>query len=395
LTTAPVDGPEETRVQKRNLVSLVIAHVANDSYFGFLPPLLPLLVVKMDMTLSMAGLLTSTFAFTGALGQPLFGYFADRVKKGWLIALGPIGGAFMTLLIYMPNFTSILLLLLFAGMGSACFHPVASVIAAQISGKRKGLGVSVYVSGGRIGMSLGAAFSTFLVTNWGLEAIPLAGLLGLVFGLPYFFIAPEIESASSWPPTMNFKETIDSLSRLYRPLAVMWLVNLCRTTVTMLVGVYMPLYVVTAGGSIGAGGRSITFFLFAAAMGGIYGGHLSDRIGRRTIMIAGILIGTPVLGVTFLMPEPLDTVFLMLSGAILYSPMGVSIAYAQEVAPDNRALVSAFMLGVVWFVSSMVVIGVGALSDPWGILTVLPLALVISGVLGTVIAFWLPKLDKV
>lgn len=393
MTTALADGPEETRVQKRNLVSLVIAHIANDSFFGFLPPLLPLLVVKMDMTLSMAGLLASTFAFTGAVGQPVFGYFADRVRKGWLIALGPIGGAFMTLLIYMPNYASILLLLLFAGSGSACFHPVASVIATQISGKRKGLGVSVYVSGGRIGVGLGAALSTFLVTNWGLEAIPIAGLLGLALGLPYFFIAPEIKSASSQPP-MNFKDTIGSLSELYRPLIIMWLVNVCRTTMTMLVGTFMPLYVVTAGGSIGAGGRSITLFLFAAAIGGIYGGHLSDRLGRRFVMIGGILLGTPVLGMTFLMPAPLDTVFLMLAGAILYSAMGVSVAYAQEVAPEHRALVSAFMLGVVWFVGSLIVIGVGALGDIWGILTVLPLAIVIAGGLGAVISFWLPKLDN-
>ncbi|MBT3821841.1 MAG: MFS transporter [Nitrospinaceae bacterium] len=393
MTAAVDDGPEETRVQKRNLVSLIIAHIGNDSFFGFLPPLLPLLVVKMDMTLSMAGLLASAFAFTGAVGQPLFGYFADRYRKSWLIALGPIGGAFMTLLIYMPNYWSILLLFLFAGSGSACFHPVASVIAAQISGKRKGLGVSLYVSGGRIGMGLGAAFSTFLVTNWGLESIPIAGLMGLALGLPYFFIAPEITSPSTRVP-MNFMDTMGSLAGLYRPLIVMWLVNVCRTTVTMLVGTYMPLYVVTAGGSTGAGGRSITLFLFAAAMGGIYGGHLSDRIGRRTVMIVATLLGTPVLGVTFLMPAPLDTIFLMLSGAILYSSMGVSVAYAQEVAPENRALVSSLMLGVVWFVGSMIAIGVGALGDIWGILTVLPITIVVFGGLGAVISFWLPKLDK-
>ena len=92
----------------------------------------------------------------------------------------------------------------------------------------------MYVSGGRIGMGLGAAFSTFLVTNWGLESIPIAGLMGLALGLPYFFIAPEITSPSTRVP-MNFMDTMGSLAGLYRPLIVMWLVNVCRTTVTMLV----------------------------------------------------------------------------------------------------------------------------------------------------------------
>ena len=114
-------------------MSLVVSHIANDSYFGFLPPILPLIVLQMDLPLSLAGLLASMLAITGAVGQPVFGYFSDRTRKGWLIALGPIGGALMTLLVYMPNYGSMLVLFLVAGAGSACFHPVASVIATQIS----------------------------------------------------------------------------------------------------------------------------------------------------------------------------------------------------------------------------------------------------------------------
>ncbi len=381
------------QVQKRKLSSLVVAHIANDSYFGFLPPILPLLVAQMDLSLSLAALLGSMFSFTGAVGQPLFGYFSDRVRKGWLIALGPIGGALMTLLIYMPNYSSMLLLLLFAGIGSACFHPVASVIAAQISGNRKGFGVSVYVAGGRLGMSLGAAAATIIVTNWGLEAIPIAGLFGFLIGSVFFFIAPTIEKSSD-APAMNFRATLQSLKTVGRPLILMWIVNLCRTTVTMSVGTFMPLYIVGGGGSIGEGGWAVTLFLISAAMGGIYGGHLSDRIGRRTIMIGGLLIGTPIIGIAFMMDGILQILFLMLAGAVFYGPMGVSVTYAQEAAPEHKALVSGFMLGVVWFFSSMIIIGVGALSDIFGLLTVLPLICVILGGAGAAIAFTLPQLDS-
>ena len=371
-------------------MSLVVSHIANDSYFGFLPPILPLIVVQMDLPLSLAGLLASMLAITGAVGQPVFGYFADRARKGWLIALGPIGGALMTLLVYMPNYGSMLALFLVAGAGSACFHPVASVIATQISGKRKGFGTSVYVAGGRVGVGLGAAMSTFIITTWGLEAIPLGGLFGLVIGIPFFFIAPKLDD----PPereAMNFRQTLKSLSKVFSPLFIMWLVNLCRTTVTMAVSTFMPLYIVTGGGSLGAGGRSITLFLFAAAAGGIYGGHLSDLIGRRAVMIGGMVLGTPVLGLTFYVPDPMQTVLLMLSGALLYAPMGVSVTYAQEVASEHKALVSSFMLGVVWFIASMIIIGVGALGDVYGILVVMPAACLIVGGLGAALSFGLPR----
>lgn len=416
MTSASSVGEAAVRVQKRKLSSLVIAHVANDSFFGFLPPILPLLVVQMSLTDSLAALLASTFALTGAVGQPLFGYFSDRVRKGWLIALGPILGGLMTLLVYMPNYPAMLLLLLFAGTGSACFHPVASVIATHISGNRKGLGVSIYVAGGRLGVGLGAAAATFIVTTWGLEAIPIGGAVGVLIGLPYLFLAPSIESSST-ATVMNFGETLRSLKSVGRPLILMWFVNLSRTIVTMAVGTFMPLYIVRGGGSIGEGGWAVTLFLFSAAAGGIYGGHLSDRIGRRTVMIGGMLIGTPVLGASFLaeeilpialmigkligMPEPgasfltegiIQTALLMASGAILYAPMGVSVTYAQEVSPDHKALVSSFMLGVVWFFASMSTIGVGALSDLIGLSTVLPLICVAVGGIGAILAFGLPRI---
>ncbi len=381
------------RVQKRKLTSLVVAHIANDSFFGFLPPLLPLLIVQMSLTDSLAALLLSTFALTGAVGQPLFGYFSDRVRKGWLIALGPILGGLMTLLIYMPNYPAILLLLLFAGIGSACFHPVASVIATQISGNRKGFGVSVYVAGGRLGVGIGAAGATFIVTNWGLEAIPIAGAIGVLIGIPYLFLAPSIESGPS-AAGMNFRATLQSLKTVGRPLILMWFVNLCRTTVTMTAGAFMPLYIVRGGGSIGEGGWAVTLFLFAAAAGGIYGGHLSDRIGRRTVMIGGLLIGTPVLGASFMAAGVMQVALLMMAGAILYAPMGVSVTYAQEAAPEHKALVSGFMLGVVWFFASMIIIGVGALSDLIGLSKVLPLTCVIVGGIGAILAFALPRIES-
>lgn len=391
MTTTSIADDPRGRVLKRKLSSLVVAHIANDSYFGFLPPILAVLREQTGLPIIMAGLLYSTFSFTGAVGQPLFGYLSDRIRQGWLVALGPVVGALMTLLIYMPNYISMFLLLLVAGTGSACFHPVASVIAAQISGTRKGLGVSIYVSGGRLGVGLGGAASTFIVTNWGLEAIPYAGIVGVLIGLPFFFITPRIEGSAD-AKAINFSETLKGLTEVRRSLILMWLVNLCRTTVTMCVGAYMPIYIVEGGGSVAKGGWLFTLFLFAAAGGGIYGGHLSDRLGRRTVMIGGLLFGTPVLALSFLSSGLLQIIFLMMAGAILYGPMGVSVTYAQEVAPEHKALVSSFMLGVVWFFGTIILIGIGGLGDLFEIVIVLPITCVVVGIIGTVLAFGLPKI---
>ena len=384
-------GAVPERLKKRRISLLIVSHVANDSYFGFLPPLLPLIVERMDLPLSLAGLLATTLSVTGAVGQPLFGYFADRLRKGWLLALGPLGGALLAFMLYMPNFWLLMLLMLVAGSGSACFHPVASVIAGQSSGARKGFGMSLYVAGGRLGVGLGAGMATFIVTRWGIDAIPYASLVGILVGVPLLFVSPPIRATGSGGASQGFAQTLRMLGFVFRPLFLLWLVNLCRTTVTMTVQVFLPIYIIAKGGSLAAGGTAITLFLFAAALGGIYGGHLSDVFGRRVVTIAAICAGTPALGMVFLFDEPFRTLFVALSGAAFYAQMGVSVTYAQEIAPEHAALVSSFMLGVVWFAASIGMIAVGGLADSIGVETALPVVCMAFGLVGSLLAFGLPR----
>ena len=390
MSNTAVAGAAPERLKKRRISLLIVAHVANDSYFGFLPPLLPLIVERMDLPLSLAGLLATTLSITGAVGQPLFGYFADRIKKGWLLALGPLGGALLAFMLYMPNFWMLMLLMLVAGSGSACFHPVASVIAGQSAGARKGFGMSLYVAGGRLGVGLGSGMATFIVTKWGIDAIPYASLVGIIIGIPLFFVSPPIRDVGGGS-SQSFMQTMRMLRLVFRPLFLLWVVNLCRTTVTMTVQVFLPIYIIAKGGSLAAGGVAITLFLVAATVGGIYGGHLSDIFGRRIVTIMAICVGTPALGMAFLFDEPLRTIFVMLSGAAFYSQMGVSVTYAQEIAPGHAGLVSSFMLGVVWFVASIGMIAVGGLADYIGVEQALPIVCMAFGVVGSFLSLGLPK----
>ena len=77
---------------RKKLSFLVIAHIANDSCFGFLSPIIPILKEMLNIPLSLVGFLGPTLAATGALGQPIFGMIADRFQKNWLLALGPVLG---------------------------------------------------------------------------------------------------------------------------------------------------------------------------------------------------------------------------------------------------------------------------------------------------------------
>ena len=182
--TAPPRAAAE--IQKRTLSFLVLAHLANDSYFGLLPPILPLLLVRYGWPVAFAGILTTSLSFAGALGQPIFGFFSDRFRKGWLIALGPLGMALTGFLVFAPNFAVMYLLLLLAGAGSSCFHPIAVSMANRASGARKGLGVSLFVAGGRLGVAAGAGMATLwmaIVADLGASLLVIFNGLRLLGGV--------------------------------------------------------------------------------------------------------------------------------------------------------------------------------------------------------------------
>jgi len=71
-------------------VSLVSsAHFVHDLYTSFLSPLLPLIIEKLSLSLSQAGLL-STVMQIPALLNPFIGLFADnRGLARWLVILAP------------------------------------------------------------------------------------------------------------------------------------------------------------------------------------------------------------------------------------------------------------------------------------------------------------------
>ena len=380
---------------RKKLSFLVIAHIANDSCFGFLSPIIPILKEMLNIPHSLVGFLGPTLAATGALGQPIFGMIADRFQKNWLLALGPVLGGLIAFATTVNSIPMLFLLLFVAGLGSACFHPIASVRAVQFSGKRKGLGVSIYIAGGRMGVSLGAAMATFVVTKFGVEGLPYTCIVVFIIGFLLLFL--NLDTGQEIYKKQSEKNPIDlkSLVTVFRSLMGLWFINYFRTVVTMSISFYLSIYLIEKGNSFADGGFSISFFLLAAAIGGICGGYFSDLFGRRLVIILSLLIGTPCLGISLYSNDTfIRLLFLILSGAAFYSQMGVSVTYAQEMIPEHAALASSFMLGVVWFCSSMTMPLIGVIADYFGILIVMPITCIFFGTFGLLLALRLPKLEN-
>ena len=366
----------DSAIDRRLLLTATAAHFLNDFHVAFLAPLLPLVVVKFNLSLALAGLLATVLTTSAALSQPVFGIVADRLRRRIFVMLGPaLTVLAMGLMGLAPTYALLLALLLVAGTGTASFHPQGASTAGEASGDRRGTGLSLFVAGGELGYSLGPLIVALVVAVRGLEATWLVALPGLGACVLLWRSIPIRRD----PPRRPEGNTLTSdLAATFGPLAVLWLVVVLRTIVISGYQTFLPLLLHQRGGSIVAGGAAVFLFGGIGAIGGVVGGMLSDRVGRRRMVALSLVLGTPLL-LGFIHTQGAWAYALLAGGGVaLYLSAAVTIVMAQELLPHRASVASSIVMGLAWGTAGLSLTGIGALADAIGLERALRLLLLLA-----------------
>lgn len=358
-----------------------LGHAVDDFYPSFLAPLLPLFVDKLGLSLASAGALATLQGFTTSLVQPLFGYFADRVQRPSLMTWGLLASTIFTSLWGLaPNGVILTLLVVLGGLGVALFHPVAGVLATQIARDRRGLGMSLFVTGGTVGYGLGPLVAVLLVSQWGLPAIALAALPGILTGilLHRFTRALPLRVAPRGQPLFG-----GLLPSQLLPLLLLTLVVMLRAALATTLGTFLPLYLGHRGLSLLLCGLAVSILRVAGSLGGLAGGPLSDRIGRKRILFLSFALALPFLWAFFRAEGWLALGLLATVGMVTTSSVPVSVLMAQEATPGSPGMASGVMIGFAWGLGGLAVTGVGWWGDRVGLSTALSMSVIATTLLAS------------
>ncbi|MEZ5012073.1 MAG: hypothetical protein R2744_11045 [Bacteroidales bacterium] len=117
---------KEPKFHTSNVILISLAHLLHDVYTSFLAPLLPLLIARHNLTLTLSGLL-SVVQRIPSLFNPFVGILAERVKVRYFVIFAPaITTIAMGLTGVAPTY-SILLVLIFVAVSalpcSMCLLP--------------------------------------------------------------------------------------------------------------------------------------------------------------------------------------------------------------------------------------------------------------------------------
>ncbi|MCL4455620.1 MAG: MFS transporter [Deinococcus sp.] len=350
---------------------LALLHTTNDLFGAFLAPLLPRLMNKFGAGLGTVGLLVSVYSFTSSLSQPLAGLVADRYDRRLLAALGPVLVALgLGSMGYFSHIPSLALVLGVAGVGSALFHASAAALVGQYAPQeRRGFWLSFFGSSGYLGLSLGPIVSLGVVAKGGgLEALAWLIPLALVPAFLLLRLAPPTHLQ-----TQN-RSTFTDLARVFRgQVARLWAVSTLRSLVFMSFSTTIPYWYHTRGLSDARMALALSVYSFSATFGAFLGGTLSDRYGRRSVLVATMFLAIP-LYILLLVVPPENYAYLVLlafTGALMNAGIPVAVVMAQEHEPKQIATVSGLLMGFTWGFAGLLYGPVGYLIERFGVIQVL------------------------
>lgn len=364
---------------------MACVHMMVDGYGSIYAPLLPLLIPRLDLSLAAAGTLTMLFQMAASVAQIGFGWLADRWRPRLLVMVGPVISVSILSLIGLASSPLMLAVILFiGGLGAAAFHPPAAALAHRLGGTRPGLAMSVYITGGTLGFSLGPLMFAPFAQIAGLEWTPLLALPGLAV---VAFFLPRV------PPLTVLAASRRGLSELKpyaRPLALLYAIVVLRTFTSLSFATFVPVMLTRRGYSVTEAGTAVAVYLFASGIGGFLGGPAADRFGARRVIALSLVLSTPFLFAAAVVSGWPFVILLAVGGFFLQSTLPVNVTFGQSIAPVSAATVSSLMMGFAWGMGSLFVPLIGAGADRFGIERTLAV-LAFVPLLGAYLASRLPE----
>ena len=381
---------ERAKPDMRLLGLLALGHMVIDINQGSLPVILPFIKDALDLSFAATGMIVLAANIASSLIQPLFGYFADQTARRWLlplsVLLSSVGLAFTGLA---PSYGAVLALVMITGFGVAAYHPEGYRTATAVAGVRKATGVSIFSTGGNIGIALGPPLLTALLTGFG-----LVGSLGMLIPglLTAILLTAVLPGLSAPPPAVaaarasaaGARPMVGAMSLLILMVAIRSWTQLGFTT-------FMPFYWKDVlHGDPRLVGTLLAVFLGAGVVGTLAAGPVADRVGVRRYVVSVFLLAAPIaVGFLFVSGGPLVFVMLALLGFVLVSTFTVSVVLGQAYLPRNPGMASGLIVGFAIGAGGLGATVLGWVADHWG----LTAALAISASMplaGFVVALFLP-----
>nr|WP_321026908.1 MFS transporter [Clostridium neonatale] len=366
-------------------------HLITDIYQGALPAMLPFLISEKHFSYATAAFLIFAANASSSIIQPVFGVYADKISLPWALGVGVLlGGIGLGLVGIVQNYYLIILLVALSGIGLALFHPEGARLTNRFAGENKTSAVSIFAAGGNIGFAVGPILTTTMVLAFGLKGTLILCIPAVVMGGILLYESKNFSnevSSDKELDNIDKKEEVDEWGAFGR----LTLTLLCRSTVFFGLNTFLTLYYMNIlKQSEVQGSIALSTLIVVGAVGTLFAGKLSIKIGNKKLIIIGYSCLLPLLILFLNIKNPiLATIILIPLGFFLYMPYSPMVALGQKYLPNHLGLASGITLGLGVTMGGLVSPILGYVSDTHGIHAALS-CLIVMPIIAVVLARKLP-----
>lgn len=342
--------------------------------------ILPFVITDLNLSYTQAGFLISVFHVSSAAANVPSGIAVDVTGRRVVFqavalvlgAVGLIGFALVSAPLALAGMVAIM------GATNMLWHPAAISYLSLRYADRRGYALSIHALGANLGDAAAplAAGAMLVAMSWHetafFNALPVLASAAVIF-----FLLKRSHARQPAPHVHagGVREYLRGMAQLLRRRAI-WLLCLLagfRSMTQYGLLAFLPLYL---SHDLKVNPFWMGFTLTMLQVGGIVAsplaGALSDRIGRRPIVLAGLWATTVIIFLlTFVTALPIYVAGVSLLGFFMYALRPVIHSWMMDMAPKELgASVTSMVFGTQSGLATLMPIVGGALADRFGLITV-------------------------
>jgi FSR family fosmidomycin resistance protein-like MFS transporter len=258
------------------------------------------------------------------------------------------------------------------GAGSSIFHPESSRIARLASGGRHGLAQSIFQVGGNAGSAMGPLLAAWIIIPHGQASVAWFALAAMV-------AIAVLARVGAWYKRQHLDRSGGSkhLPAAASPVSakrVAWSIGILVALIfskyfyIASISSYYSFYLIEKFHvSVRAAQIYLFVFLFAMALGTLFGGPIGDRIGRKHVIWVSILGVAPFTMILPFADLMWTGILSFVIGLILSSAFSAIVVFAQELMPGKVGAVSGLFFGFAFGIGGIGAAVLGGVADRHGI----------------------------
>ncbi len=273
-----------------SLFPVYVIGFLNFACMTLLHPVMPMYASSLGATVAQVGIIMALQPYVAAVSQAPVGLLSDRIGRRLLV-----GGVLIHLICFVlysltTSVNMLMVIKAFNGLANACFYPAASALVIDLAPKEKrGQTMGLFATSTQLGNMTGPAMGGFVLKLFGFRAAFLSS--AAIAGIAMIFALTRMKIVRTGGPVATGEKAT------WRWLWSRWAMAPLIATIFVMIGIgsilpFLPLYAIELNIGIARVGLIIATVYLGSVFTRALGGWLSDQVGRKPVILAGMLLCT-------------------------------------------------------------------------------------------------------